>query len=107
MEPIKFLSFSDFPAEGYLEGEKKQIEEIKGQRILFTKFIVMTGKLRTDFCLKVQFKYTQDSQDLYYFYTGSGVVRDQLERLADKLPLWGTLTAHKNTNGRGNYLCIE
>lgn len=101
-----FQSFADFPAEGYLEGEKKQIEEIKGKRILFTNFIVMNGKLRTDFCLKVQFQYEENGQ-FFYFYTGSGVVREQLERLKGHLPLWGTLNAHRNTNGRGNYLCIE
>jgi hypothetical protein len=103
---MDYKKFSDFPQEGYLEGTKVQIADVIGKEVLFLNFVVMKGKLRTEFIVKVQFSHA-DGGDLFYFYTGSGVVREQLERLQENLPLWGTLKTHNNTNGVGKYLCLE
>lgn len=78
--------FSDFAEqEGPLEGKKKSINDILNLEILVINFKV--GKSRypekSEFYLTIQYE-LKDTK--YVIFTGSKVLREQLEKYKDKLP---------------------
>lgn len=89
-EPQNYPKFSDFnPAQKLFDGKKVSIEEILNKDILIKAFKVGTSKYKTKEYLTVQFNYNGDqSNENHIFFTGSGVIKDQLTQNKDHLPFY-------------------
>lgn len=88
----KIHSFGDFAEHKTLTGDKVAIESILNKRILVLAFEVRDSKYQskgTKNCTKVQFK--EAGGDEHVFFTGSEVLKDQLETYRDQLPFWATV----------------
>ncbi len=85
--------FSDFAEEqGPLEGSKVTINSVLNVEIMITGFRIQGSKYkdknRSGKCLTVQFE--RDGEQ-HVFFTGSEVLRSQLEKYGDELPFWSTV----------------
>lgn len=88
----KIHSFGDFAEHKTLTGDKVAIESILNKRILVLAFDVRDSKYQskgTKNCTEVQFK--EAGGDEHVFFTGSEVLKDQLETYRDQLPFWATV----------------
>jgi len=84
--------FSDFAeGGGPLGGDKVKIEAILNQEILVTGYKIKTSKYvkeGVEHCLTVQFEIDGHKR---IFFTGSNVLKDQLEKYACEIPFLATL----------------
>ncbi len=88
---MEIPNFSDLVPRKMLSGDKKRLDEIVGKRIVITGYKVKESKYeRTDSCTTIQFYFEDDSSETrYVIFTGSGVIRDQLEEVAEKFKEMG------------------
>ena len=79
-----------------LDGDKIRIDDILNKEIVICGFQISTSKYKDKgcgYCIKVQFYYADDgTQTRRVFFSGSGVIKDQLEEAKrtldkDSLPL--------------------
>lgn len=83
--------FSDFAEDDLqLEGAKIAIEELINKQIIVTNYRINDSKYNDKKCLTVQFRYTSDS-DSNIFFTGSEVLRNQLEKYKNEIPFVTTI----------------
>lgn len=78
--------FSDFATrKGPLEGKKRSIDMVLNIEILVTAFEVKESKFpdKCDYYTTIQYEIDGEK---YVTFTGSGVLRKQLEDYEDKLP---------------------
>lgn len=83
--PDEYPKFSDFAKnDNVFEGEKKKIDEILNSEILIMGFKIKDSKQRegTSYAT-VQFKH---KNNLFIFFTGSNVIKDQLNKYEDNIP---------------------
>lgn len=83
---MEYQRFSDFAeAEGPLEGIKKSINEILNLEILVLSFKIGKSSYpeKSEFYVTIQFELNNKK---YVIFTGSKVLREQLDKYRDKLP---------------------
>ena len=83
--------FSDFSKERVvLDGDKIKLDSILNQEITITGYSTKRSKFddNSGKCLTVQFEMNGLTQ---IFFTGSEVLRDQLERYEDEIPFMTTI----------------
>ena len=86
---ITHPKFSDFaPASGKLEGEKMKLADILDKEILVTGYAVHKSKFKDEMYLTLQFEFDNVKRVLF---TGSGVLTNQIETYADKIPFFATV----------------
>ena len=72
-----------------IDGDKVRIDDILNKEIVVTAFHISTSKYKDKgcgYCVKVQFYYLDDtSKTKRIFFSGSGVIKDQLEEVKAKL----------------------
>lgn len=82
-------NFSDLVENRALDGDKVRLETILDKAIIVTGFRISKSKYShkgTESCTTVQFYYEDDENETrYVFFTGSGVIRDQIEEIGQKL----------------------
>lgn len=82
--------FSDYVEHKPLEGEKVKIEKILGKKIVVTAHKITKSKYKTEHCVTLQFYYADDEAETKYIvFSGSTVIRDQVEEIAQKLEAEG------------------
>lgn len=101
-------NFSDLVDSKTLAGEKVKIESVIEKPIIVTGYRVSKSKYShkgTDFCTTIQFHYEDDAEETkYVIFTGSGVIRDQIEEIAEKLKEANLSFAFRTTIQKvGNY----
>lgn len=82
----EYRKFSDFanPWEGSpLEGDKCKIDDILNLEILLTAYRITKSKKNEGDCLTLQFEHNGQKRVIF---TGSDVLRTQVERYKDNLP---------------------
>ena len=78
--------FSDLIKEKNLSGDKKKIEDLLDKSIIVTNYQVSPSKYKTEHCVKIQFYFEDDeTQTRYIVFTGSEVLKNQLEQIEHKL----------------------
>jgi hypothetical protein len=83
----KFSNFAD--ATPILDGKKAGLEEVFGKEIIVLNYRVQKTKYadaKNPDCLTVQFEFANTPGEHRVFFSGSGVLRDQLKQYQDKLP---------------------
>lgn len=96
--------FSDISKSDNLSGTKVNISEIFGKEIVILNYRKLNhSKIKNnDFCLQIQFKYSENSNDLYIVFTSSTVILKQLESMdSETLPFLATI------NYKNNYYIME
>lgn len=81
--------FSDLAEKITLDGEKVKMEDILNVPIVVTGYRITQSKYKSngsEYCTKIQF-YREDDPDetKYVFFTGSEVIREQIEEMDSKL----------------------
>lgn len=90
----EYRRFSDFssPGDGHpLEGGKVQIEKVFNLEILITAYRIDKSKKNDGECLTVQFEIDGKKQVIF---TGSEVLKNQLERYKDRIPFLTKIIKH-------------
>ena len=86
MDIPKFEDYSELKT---LDGDKVKIDDILNKPIVVTGYTVMNSKYKnksSEYCTKVQFYYTDDEkQERRVFFSGSMVIKDQIENIEKKL----------------------
>ena len=83
---ITYPKFSDFaPASGKLDGEKMKLADILDKEILVTGYAVHKSKFKDEMYLTLQFEIDSIKRIIF---TGSGVLTNQIETYADKIPFF-------------------
>jgi hypothetical protein len=85
---MDYPHFSEFGEKGPLEGEKTQLQQILDKEILVTDFRIQKSRFKDDNYITIQF--LRDDKKFVVF-TGSEVLRDQLQRNQSKLPFYTTV----------------
>lgn len=86
--------FSDFAKPAGLDGTKVKIDDILNKEILIHSFKVRDSRYpnsNSRDCLTVQFSMADAPDEKYIFFTGSCVLRDQMEEYKDQLPFYTTI----------------
>jgi len=82
--------FSDFAdVKPQLEGKKIDIDSILNKDIIVTGFRISDSKFKKNGNEKyerIQFKYEAESEECFVFFTGSSVLRQQLEEYNEHIP---------------------
>ena len=104
--------FSELVEDHSLSGDKISINDVLGKKIIITGFNVTDSKYNkkgSNHCVKVQF-YNEDdeTETRYVFFTGSNVIKNQLEEIFAKLKENGNPFLFEATvNKIGNYYSFE
>jgi hypothetical protein len=81
--------FKDFSTEvSALDGAKRKIQDIINQEILITNYAIKESKYKENSYIIIQF--TLQGEQCVLF-TGSGVLKRQLEKYQQKLPFYTTI----------------
>lgn len=83
--------FSDFAAEGNLDGDKIKITDVVNREIVVIGYKITTSKFRksnSDKCLTIQFMLDDRK---YILFTGSTILADQLEKYKEEIPFIATI----------------
>lgn len=86
--------FSDFAKPAGLDGTKVKIEDILNKEILILGYKLRDSKYpnsNSRDCATVQFSIPDTPGEKYIFFTGSSVLRDQLEEYKEQLPFYTTV----------------
>lgn len=85
--------FSELAENKVLDGDKVTINEVLNKLIVITGYHVSASKYKkkgNEICLKIQFYYFDDTRkERKVVFSGSSVVKDQLEEIDDKLKTSG------------------
>lgn len=79
--------FSDISERKSIDGDKVKIEDLLNKEIFVTDFQVTASKYKGNggnYCTKVQF-YTADNEERRVFFSGSEVIREQIEDMKKRL----------------------
>lgn len=71
-----------------MDGKKTSLDDLIGKEIYVTNFRVTQTKYaesKSPHCLTVQFSFEEGGEH-HVFFTGSKVIKEQLEKYKDKLP---------------------
>lgn len=85
-------SFGDFAKEKFLNGPKVDLKSILNKRILVKAYRVTESKFKdkgSQNLLTVQFE--DDEGNTCVFFTGSDILRTQLDKYDDQLPFYATV----------------
>lgn len=96
--------FSEIVNDGNLPGIKVNINEIFDKEIVITNYRKLNhSKIKSNsFCLQIQFKYTESSNELYVVFTSSEVLLKQVMKVStEQFPFLATIR-HRN-----NYYIFE
>lgn len=109
---MEIPKFSDFMENKNLSGDKKSLGDVLKKRIVVTGYKVSSSKYKdkgSNICVKVQFYYADDAeQTKYVFFSGSSVIKDQLDEIKAKLDSSGhPLVFEATVNKVGNYYSFE
>lgn len=104
-------SFSDYVENKSLEGDKVKIDDLLNKEIVITAYTVSTSKFKDKgcgYCIKVQFYYYDDTAKIKkIFFSGSGVIKDQLEEIKSALENKGLPLIFKATiKKQGKYYSL-
>lgn len=79
--------FNSLVTRKVLDGDKVQINDLLNKEIVVCGFSVSTSKYKeSTSCVKVQFYYADDEKEnRRVFFSGSSVIKDQLEEVEKKL----------------------
>jgi len=78
----------EFGEQGPLDGEKKKLDEILNHEILIISYRLTKSHFKDDNYTTVQY---EEGGRHYVIFTGSEVIKDQLERNKEKLPFYATI----------------
>ena len=88
----KYSRFSDFnPNAARFIGEKKLMKDVIGKEILILDYRVMKGKYNTDQCTQIQFEMSEFEGKKFVLFTGSTVLKGQLEEAKEQMPFCATI----------------
>ena len=77
--------FSGLVTNKVLDGDKVRIDDLLNKEIIVCNFQITTSKYKDKgcgYCIKVQFYYADDpTETKRVFFSGSGVIKDQLEEV--------------------------
>lgn len=80
---MEIPKFSGLVISKVLDGDKVRIDDLLDREIVICNYQVTTSKYKDKgcgYCIKVQFYYADDSAETKrVFFSGSGVIKDQLE----------------------------
>ena len=80
------LRYCDISVDENLIGEKVSINSILNRDIVIIKYREMKSKCSNGgICLQVQFKYNESDNEYYIFFSGSNVIRKQLNNIDRKM----------------------
>ena len=83
------VNFSDLVEEVSLSGDKVKIDDILDKSIVLTGVQIKESKYAhkgVNWCTKIQFYYADDeTEKRYVVFTGSTVIKDQMDRLQDAI----------------------
>lgn len=94
MDTTPHKKFSDFNTNSKVyDGKKKSIEAIINKEILIKSFKLANSKYKTKEYATVQFNdlSSEDKIENFIFFTGSGVIMDQLTQNKEHLPFLTTI----------------
>ena len=81
--------FGDISEKVTLDGDKVKIDDTLNNEIIVTGFYISSSKYKgkgSDYCSKVQFYFADDeSKEKKVFFSGSSVIKDQLEDMEKRL----------------------
>lgn len=85
--------FSDFAEEeGPLDGKKADLDSVLNQEILLLNYRIQDSKFYkrngSGKCLTIQFETDNGPR---VFFTGSEVLKNQIEKYGQELPFWATI----------------
>lgn len=86
--------FGDFAQEIALSGDKICIDKVLNQEICVIGFVEKQSKHKTkdnDLYCTVQFYFLDNELEKFVFFTGSVVIKNQLEKYKDNLPFITTV----------------
>ena len=108
MDRTSIPNFGDLVESKALDGEKKKLEEVLDKVIVVTGFRSAKSKFvhkGTEFYTTIQFYFEDDPDEKpYVLFTGSGVIKEQLESIEAKLEEAGLEKKFRTTIKKvGNY----
>lgn len=81
--------FSSLVENHVLDGDKIRIDDLLNKSIVITNYHISTSKFKSKgcgYCIKVQFYFADDTGEVRkVFFSGSGVIKDQLEEAKSNL----------------------
>lgn len=82
-------NFSSLIDKKVLDGDKVRIDDLLNKEIIICNYNVTTSKFKDrgcGYCTKIQFYYADDKEEIKrVFFSGSSVIKDQIEEVAEKL----------------------
>lgn len=109
---MEIPNFSDLVEDTSLSGDKLRIDDILGRKLIVTGYNISPSKYNSKGikdCIKVQFYFEEDGQQTkYIIFTGSQVIKTQLEQISTKLKNDNSEFLFRATiNKIGNYYSFE
>lgn len=103
--------FSNLSEKKTLDGDKVKIDDVLNKSIIITGYQIMTSKYKTkssEHCTKVQFYFASDErEERKVFFSGSLVIKDQVEEMDKKLSEKGLPFVFQATVKKvGNYYSL-
>ena len=82
-------NFSDLVTRKALDGDSLKLDDIRGRAIIVTGMRISASKFKKkgdETCTTIQFYFEDDeTQTKYVTFTGSSVIREQMEEISKKL----------------------
>ena len=108
---MEIPKFGDFVKNKPLEGDKIKIDDVLGKPVVVTGCAVTKSKYTnkgSGFLTRIQIYFEDDKeQKRYVIFTGSEVIKNQIEEITEKLEEEGLPLLFKTTiNDIGNYSCL-
>ncbi len=105
---MEIPKFSDLSERKSLDGDKIKIDDVLNNPIVVTGYNVSSSKYKdknNDKCVKVQFYFVSDEKaERRVFFSGSGVIKDQVEDMEKQLTEKGLPFKFETTVKKvGNY----
>lgn len=103
--------FSGLVQKKVLDGDKVRVDDLLNREIVICGFNISTSKYKDKgcgYCIKVQFYYADDTtEERKVFFSGSSVIKDQLEEAKGNLEKNGLPMLFKATVKKvGNYYSL-
>ena len=90
---MEIPSFQDISENQVLDGDKVRIDEILNKEIIVTGAKISSSKYKDrgcGYCIKVQFYCAEDEKQIRkVFFSGSSVIKDQIEEVSAKFEIKG------------------
>jgi len=90
----KFSEFADLSVSPVMDGKKVKLDDILDIEIIILRYRIKKSKFneaKNSDCLTVQFAHPKDEKTHFVFFSGSGVLMEQIDKYADKLPFTATI----------------